>query len=350
MSDSRWAVALITPSCFLLNIQHNISLKPYNTFGIDVSAPGFLSVADAAQLEAIGKLQQPKRILGGGSNVLLTSAPEGLVLRNELKGIKKLVEDYDNVWLEVAAGEVWHDLVMYAVGQGWGGVENLALIPGTVGASPMQNIGAYGSEVKDTIVAVTYWHWEKAQFETLNNEQCRFGYRESIFKHELKNKVFITSVVYKLDRKPVFNTSYGAIEQELQQMGAEASVSNIAQAVINIRQSKLPDPAEIGNAGSFFKNPTIPLSQFNLLKEQHPTIPSYPVGNDMVKVPAGWLIEQAGWKGYRRGDTGVHTKQALVLVNYGGATGREIWELSSDILASIHDKFGIELEREVNVW
>lgn len=333
-----------------MNIQHNISLKPYNTFGIDVVATQLLPVTDVSQLAAIGEMPQPKYVLGGGSNVLFTAPPNGLVLRNELKGIKKLVEDHDSVWLEVAAGEVWHNLVMYAVEQGLGGIENLALIPGTVGASPMQNIGAYGVEVKDTIIAVTYWNWEKAQFETLNNEQCRFGYRESIFKHELKNKVFITSVVYRLNRKPVFNTSYGAIEQELQQMGAEPSVGNIAQAVINIRRSKLPDPAEIGNAGSFFKNPTIPLSQFNLLKNQHPTIPSYPVGADMVKVPAGWLIEQAGWKGYRRGDTGVHTKQALVLVNYGAATGSEIWQLSSDILASVKEKFGIELEREVNVW
>lgn len=333
-----------------MTIQHNISLKPYNTFGIDVVAQDLISVTDVAQLAEIGKMPKAKFILGGGSNVLFTAPPGGLVLRNQLKGIKKLVEDHDNVWLEVAAGEVWHDLVMHAVEQGWGGIENLALIPGTVGASPMQNIGAYGVEVKDTIVAVTFWNWETGQLETLNNAQCQFGYRESIFKHDLRGRVFITSVVYKLAKKPVFNTSYGAIEQELVLMGInELSVKSIANAVINIRRSKLPDPSEIGNAGSFFKNPTIPVSQFEQLKEQYPAIPSYPVGSEFIKVPAGWLIEQAGWKGYRHGDVGVHTRQALVLVNYGSASGAEIWKLSSDILASIKKKFGIELEREVNV-
>lgn len=331
-------------------IQHNISLKPYNTFGIAAEGVDFLVVDDAALLSDIGNMPQRKYILGGGSNILLTGSLSGLVLLNRLKGIEQIEEDEAHVWLQVAAGEVWHELVMYAVGKGLGGMENLALIPGTVGASPMQNIGAYGVEVKDTIHSVTFWHWEEKKLITYNNTECQFGYRESIFKHSLRDKVFITSVVYKLRKQPVFNTSYGAIEQELQQINAVPSVQAIAQAVINIRRSKLPDPAVIGNAGSFFKNPTIPLAQYNTLKEGNPSMPSYPVSDTMVKVPAGWLIEQCGWKGYRRGDIGVHAKQALVLVNYGNGQGSDIWQLSSDIVTSVKERFGIELEREVNVW
>jgi UDP-N-acetylmuramate dehydrogenase len=240
---------------------------------------------------------------------------------------------------------------MYAIANDWAGVENLALIPGTVGAAPIQNIGAYGVEAKETIESVTAWHWEDKCFYTYSNFECTFGYRDSIFKHQLKDKVFITSVTFKLNKKPSFNTTYGAIEQELQKMGVtELSIRAIADAVIAIRTSKLPDPKQIGNAGSFFKNPTIPITQFNNLKQQHPNIPSYPVDAQTVKVPAGWLIEQCGWKGYRRGDTGVHEKQALVLVNYGHAVGSEVWQLSGDILQSVEDKFGIVLEREVQVW
>lgn len=334
-----------------MTIQHNISLRPYNTFGIEAAAATFITVNDVAELAEIDKMPGHKYVLGGGSNILLTAAPSGIVLRNELKGINRLVEDNDHVWLQVASGEVWHSLVVYAVEHGLGGIENLALIPGTVGASPMQNIGAYGVEVKDTIESVTYWHWEEGQFRHLTNSECLFGYRDSIFKHGLKDKAFITSVTYKLKKKPVFNTSYGAIEQELQQMGIkDLSVKAIADAVIRIRRSKLPDPAVIGNAGSFFKNPTIPKTQYEQLKKDNPDIPSYPVTDTMVKVPAGWLIEQCGWKGYRRDDIGVHARQALVLVNYGNAQGSDIWQLSTDVLESVKQRFGIELEREVQVW
>ena len=257
-------------------------------------------------------------------------------------------EDADHVWLNVAAGTIWHELVMYAAEKGWGGIENLALIPGTAGASPIQNIGAYGVEAKETIERVNFWDWEEKVFRTFNNHECNFGYRDSIFKHELKDKAFITSVVYKLNKQPIFNTSYGAIEQELEELGVkELSVKAIAHAVMNIRSSKLPDPAVIGNAGSFFKNPTIGRAKYEELYERFPTIPSYTVSDLLVKVPAGWLIEQCGWKGYRKGDAGVHAKQALVLVNYGNATGKEIWELSGEILKSVNVRFGIELEREV---
>ena len=332
-------------------MQHNISLLPYNTFGIDVIADSFIEVVDIDMLPYISELPGQKYVLGGGSNILLTQPVSGLVLLNRLKGIEVLKEDDANVWLTVSSGEVWHQLVMYAVNKGLGGLENLALIPGTVGASPMQNIGAYGVEAKEVIESVTFWQWHERKLITYQNSDCHFGYRDSIFKHELKDKVFITSVVYKLTKKPIFNTSYGAIEQELAQMKVpEPSVAAIAQAVINIRSSKLPDPRQIGNAGSFFKNPTILLSEYNLLKDNFPGIPSYPVSETTVKVPAGWLIEQCGWKGYRKGDIGVHDKQALVLVNHGEARGSDIWQLSGDIVESVKQRYGIELEREVQVW
>jgi UDP-N-acetylmuramate dehydrogenase len=337
-----------------MQILQNVSLKPYNTFGMDVPAEYFLELGDAQLVPSITEdnaLPRQRNILGGGSNVLLTKPVQGLLILNKLKGIELIKEDGNNVWLKAASGEVWHELVMYAISKGWAGIENLALIPGTVGASPMQNIGAYGIEAKETIESVTFWHWQERQFITLSNAECNFGYRDSIFKHHLKDKVFITSVTYKLNKKPDFNTSYGAISQELEKMGIqELSIKAIADAVIAIRSSKLPDPKEIGNAGSFFKNPTIPISQFELLQSQHPSIPSYPVSDITVKVPAGWLIEQCGWKGKREGDAGVHTKQALVLVNYGHAKGSEIWNLSTEVVNSVKDKFGIELEREVQVW
>jgi UDP-N-acetylmuramate dehydrogenase len=273
------------------------------------------------------------------------------VIHNKLKGITIEKEDDYHVWLNVQAGEVWHDVVLYAINKGWGGIENLALIPGTAGASPMQNIGAYGMEVKDTIESVTFWYWKENIFLTYSNRECGFGYRDSIFKHQLKEKVFITSVVYKLNKNPKYNVSYGAVEQELEHMGVqELSVKAIAYAVMSIRTSKLPDPKKIGNAGSFFKNPTITKKHFNELRSRYDSIPSYPVNEDMIKIPAGWLIERCGWKGYKKGDIGVHAKQALVLVNYGSAKGTEIWKLSSEIVKSVKEQFKIELEREVQVW
>lgn len=336
-----------------MQLLQNISLQPYNTFGIDIPAEHFIEVSSVDMLPAVtdATAGMHRRVLGGGSNVLLTQPVTGAVIYNSIKGIHKDKEDDAHVWLTVNAGEVWHSFVMYAIANGWAGVENLALIPGTVGAAPIQNIGAYGIEAKETIESVMAWHWEDKCFYTYSNFECTFGYRDSIFKHQLKDKVFITSVTFRLNKTPSFNTTYGAIEQELQKMGvAELSIKAIADAVIAIRTSKLPDPKQIGNAGSFFKNPTIPVAQFEALKQQHPNIPSYPVDAQTIKVPAGWLIEQCGWKGYRRGDTGVHEKQALVLVNYGHAIGSEVWQLSSDVLQSVADKFGISLEREVQVW
>ncbi len=311
----------------------------------------FTEVTKPEDIEALATLQQPVHVLGGGSNILLSAPVHGTVVRNCLKGIAKTAENDTHIWLQVSAGEVWHELVMYVVANGWGGVENLALIPGTVGAAPIQNIGAYGVEVKDVLTEVSFYHLENKAFVTLPAEACRFGYRDSIFKNELRGKVFITAVTLMLTKKPVFNTSYGAIEQELQAMGVqELTVAAIAQAVMNIRSSKLPDPKVTGNAGSFFKNPTITTAQYEQLVTEHEGMPHFPAGEGMVKVPAAWLIEQCGWKGYRRGDAGVHNRQALVLVNYGGASGGEVWQLSGDIVASVQERFGITLEREVQVW
>jgi UDP-N-acetylmuramate dehydrogenase len=275
----------------------------------------------------------------------------GLVVHNILKGIHLEKEDENHVWLRVEAGEIWHELVMYAIRKGWAGIENLALIPGTVGAAPIQNIGAYGVEAKETIENVCAWHWEEKTFVTYKNTDCNFGYRDSIFKTSLRDKVFISSVTFRLNKKPVFNTSYGPIQKELEKMNvSELSIKAIADAVITIRRSKLPDPKQFGNAGSFFKNPAISQQHFELLQTNYPDIPSYPFNEISVKVPAGWLIEKCGWKGYRKHNIGVHQKQALVLVNYGNAKGEDIWELSGEILESVKQRFGIILEREVQVW
>jgi UDP-N-acetylmuramate dehydrogenase len=335
-----------------MDIQRNISLKPYNTFGMDVPAECVLSLTDINTLEEISQLPYAKKnIVGGGSNILLTQPLDGLTIFNRLTGIELVKEDEDNVWLKVGAGEVWHDLVMYAIHNNWAGIENLALIPGTVGAAPIQNIGAYGVEAKETIDSVTCWNWQEKCFVDFKNEDCSFGYRDSIFKNQLRGQILITSVIFKLNKNPSFNISYGAIEQELAKMDVDhLTINAIGHAVINIRTSKLPDPKKIGNAGSFFKNPTIAKAHYNKLRLKHETIPSYLVNDEMVKVPAGWMIEQLGWKGHRDGDAGVHPMQALVLVNYGSATGSDIWQLSEKILRSVNDTFGIELEREVQVW
>ena len=333
-----------------MNVAQNVSLRPYNTFGMDVAAERFVILNDEAEIPAIAALSPVRHVVGGGSNILLTKPVEGMVILNRLKGIEVVQEDANHVWIKAAAGEVWHDLVQYAIGNNFGGIENLALIPGTVGASPIQNIGAYGVEVRETISMVYGWHWAEGHAVALTNEQCRFGYRDSIFKQELKDKILVTSVVFRLSKHPEFRTSYGAITQELEVMGLQPSVKNIANAVINIRRSKLPDPAIIGNAGSFFKNPAILKGLYETLHQQYPLLPSYPVDDDHVKVPAGWLIEHCGWKGIRIEDAGVHVKQALVLVNYGHAGGHEILQLSEDVIQSVKAAFGIELEREVQIW
>jgi UDP-N-acetylmuramate dehydrogenase len=334
-------------------IEQNVSLLPLNTFGIDARAQYFTTLDDIALLPELSGLQQygARHILGGGSNILLTASVPGLVIANRLKGIAVVQEDDASIWLKVAAGEVWHELVLYTIAQGWNGLENLALIPGTVGASPIQNIGAYGVEVKDLVTEVQGWHWADQAAMTLSNSDCRFGYRDSIFKQELKGQILVTHVVFRLYKQPQLNTAYGAIQQELEQMNVvNPTAKDIAAAVIRIRSSKLPDPKQIGNAGSFFKNPLIPEDHYHSLQQQYPEIPAYKAGEGQVKVPAGWLIETAGWKGFREGEIGVHARQALVLVNYGHADGNAIWALSDRIIADIEQRFGIVLEREVQVW
>lgn len=336
-----------------MEIQHRINLKPYNTFGIDALAESFARFTSVEELKSLLSQKQENQlfILGGGSNILLTKDVNALVLRNEIKGIDIISQEGEAIVLKVGAGEVWHEFVLYCVNHGYAGVENLSLIPGSVGASPMQNIGAYGAEVKDVIEKVEALHIENMELHTFNNADCQFGYRESVFKRALKGQYIITHVYFKLSTNPNINTSYGAIESELKAQGITmASIKDVSNAVIAIRQSKLPDPKQIGNAGSFFKNPVVPTVIFENIKAKYPSVPAYPAEKGFVKVPAGWLIEQAGWKGKTFDNYGVHKNQALVLVNYGGATGKEIWDLSSHIVADIHQKFGIELEREVNVY
>lgn len=289
-------------------------------------------------------------VLGGGSNILLTRDVPQWVLHNKITGIELVREDDAHVWLKVGAGEVWHHFVQYCVQRGYAGVENLSLIPGTVGAAPIQNIGAYGVEVKDVLEQVRFFDLEAEVFREFSGEDCKFGYRDSIFKQELKGKAVITSVLFRLNKAPVFHTSYGNIKQELEAMGVtELSIQSISEAVIRIRTSKLPDPKKIGNAGSFFKNPEVPGSIYQQLKQQYPAIPGYPLERDRTKIPAGWLIEQCGWKGFREDDYGVHKDQALVLVNYGKAKGADIAALSGKIIDSVAKRFGIQLEREVQI-
>ncbi len=272
------------------------------------------------------------------------------MLKNEIKGIELIKEDNRHVYVRAGAGENWHQFVMHCIRRDWAGVENLSLIPGNVGASPMQNIGAYGVEVKEVFDELEAFHLKEKKVYTFNVNDCEFGYRESVFKRKLKDQFVILNVTFRLNKKPVFHTSYGAVEEELRRMGIEKlSISAISQAIINIRTSKLPDPAVIGNAGSFFKNPQISQSKFNNLKKEFPAMVGYENADGTVKLAAGWLIEQCGWKGYRKGDAGCHAKQALVLVNYGHASGKEIYDLSEEILKSVKKKFSVELEREVNI-
>ncbi|WP_217601560.1 UDP-N-acetylmuramate dehydrogenase [Chitinophaga sp. GbtcB8] len=337
-----------------MQVAENVLLRPYNTFGIAAQARYFAPFATLQQLQEIledGRWKAvPRMILGGGSNILFTRDFDGLLLKNELKGITLVREDEEYFYVKAGAGENWHQFVQHCITYNYAGLENLSLIPGNVGASPMQNIGAYGVEIKDHFYELEAFHLHDRTLVTFNNADCAFGYRESVFKHQYKGQFVILSVTYRLRKHPQFNTSYGAIEQELQRMEVkEPSIQAISQAVINIRRSKLPDPAQIGNAGSFFKNPTISAEQFAAVKQAHPDIVAYPAANGQHKLAAGWLIEQCGWKGYRKGDAGVHAKQALVLVNYGNAKGQEIYSLSQEVLDSVHEKFGVELEREVNI-
>ncbi len=334
-------------------IIQNQSLKAYNTFGIDVAAnyfAGFNTVHELGEILDSAIFQQNKQlILGGGSNILFTKKIDGIVLHNQLKGISKTQISETEYHVSAAAGEVWHQLVLYAIANNLGGMENLSLIPGFVGASPMQNIGAYGVEIKDIFVSLKAMEIATGLIKTFTKEECFFGYRESFFKREGKGKFIILEVTFQLSTKHQLNTSYGAIEQELQKMKVQASIKTISDAVIAIRSSKLPNPKELGNAGSFFKNPTISMAHYETLKKQFIDLPGYPAGEESIKTAAGYLIEKCGLKGFRKEDAGVHQMQALVLVNYGAASGNQIFDLSSLVIEKVMNTFGIELEREVNI-
>ncbi len=346
-------VTLLRLYLLQMQIQQNVSLKPYNTFGLEATARFFVEIQSVEELKSV--LQNSdyqsvdKLFLGGGSNILLTKNFDGLVIKINLKGIKKISEGDSHVYIQAGAGEVWHDLAMYCVEKQYAGMENLSLIPGTVGAAPMQNIGAYGVEIKDIFEELQALNLETLEIETFKLNDCHFGYRESVFKHQFKGKYVITSVTFKLNKVPNYKVSYGDIQKTLAEMNVtDLSIKAVSDAVISIRKSKLPDPAEIGNSGSFFKNPEIPKTQYDELKVKFENIPNYLINETTVKVPAGWLIEQAGWKGFRDGQIGVHARQALVLVNYGGGTGEQIKALSQKIQASVLEKFSISLSVEVN--
>jgi UDP-N-acetylmuramate dehydrogenase len=337
----------------MTEILQNISLKPYNTFGLEAKAKYFVvfkSVEELKEILSKEKFKNEKKLfLGGGSNILLMRDFDGLVLKNEIYGIENIFEDDSKVILKSGAGEVWHSFVLKSIDLGLSGLENLSLIPGTVGAAPMQNIGAYGVEIKDVFVSLEALNLETLEIKQFNKVDCSFGYRESYFKHAGKGKYVIINVSFELSKIADFNVSYGAIKETLEQMGVkDLNTKAISEAVISIRKSKLPDPAKIGNSGSFFKNPEIPKTQYNAVIEAFPNMPHYVIDADTVKVPAGWLIEQAGWKGKRIGEIGVHTKQALVLVNYGGGKGKDIANLAYEIQASVLEKFGIKITPEVN--
>lgn len=334
-------------------IKEYTPLKPFNTFGIEATARYFTEISTVRELKQILQnedfIDTPKLFLGGGSNILLMADYPGLVIKNSIKGIKQEDWDADSVAVTAGAGEIWHDFVLYCIENNLSGIENLSLIPGTVGAAPMQNIGAYGAEIKDVFLSLEALNLKTLEIEVFDKEICNFGYRESYFKHEGKGKYVILSMTLKLAKTANINIAYGDIQRILEEKGiVSPSIKDVSDAVIKIRRSKLPDPKDIGNSGSFFKNPEVSKEQFERLKEKFKDLPGYPINENLVKVPAGWLIEQAGWKGKRFGQVGVHEKQALVLVNYGGGTGQEIATLARNIQLSIKDKYGIQINPEVN--
>jgi UDP-N-acetylmuramate dehydrogenase len=332
-------------------IQKNISLLPYNTFHLDVNTAEFASVNSVNDLQDLLVRKTPVLVLGGGSNILFTRNVEGLVLKIEISGIEEVKEDNIHIYVRVGAGENWHAFVEYTMKRNWGGLENLSLIPGNVGAAPIQNIGAYGVELKDSFYELEAYDRKMKRVFSFGVNDCMFSYRDSIFKSAEKGRYIILNVTFVLRKTPVLHTSYGAIREELKSMGVKSpTIQDVSQAVIKIRRSKLPDPAEIGNAGSFFKNPVVDQPKFLFLSSKYTEMPAYPHEDQSVKLAAGWLIEQCGWKGYRKGDAGVHKDQALVLVNHGKATGKEIFDLSEKIQASVQKKFGVHLEREVNIY
>nr|WP_299000768.1 UDP-N-acetylmuramate dehydrogenase [uncultured Allomuricauda sp.] len=336
-----------------MKIQENISLKEYNTFGIDVTARFFVAISSLLQLQKVLELKAyPKKfILSGGSNVLLTQDIDALVIHINLKGISIEEESDSEVVLKVMAGENWHNLVLWSLDNGYGGLENLSLIPGNTGTAPIQNIGAYGIELKDVFESCTAMEIATGELVEFDQDSCQFGYRDSIFKNKAKGKFIITSVNLRLTKENhQLNTNYGAIENELKKQGiVYPTIHDVSKAVIAIRRSKLPDPNEIGNSGSFFKNPIVSGKVFEKLKKTYPEVPSYQISKSEIKIPAGWLIEQCGFKGKRVGDAGVHKKQALVLVNYGNASGQDIMDLATDIQKTVKKKFNIEITPEVNI-
>lgn len=335
-----------------MKIESDYSLKNYNTFGIEAKAKKFVEVTNVEELsEVLQKYPEPKFLLGGGSNMLLTQDIDALVIYLNLKGKEIIKEDEDYAWVRAQAGENWHEFVLFCIDNNLGGIENMSLIPGNVGTTPVQNIGAYGTEIKDTFDSCEALHIETQELRQFNNVDCKFGYRESVFKNDEKGKYIITSVVFKLTKKNhKINTAYGDITAELDSRNIKnPSINDVSDAVIAIRQSKLPNPKELGNSGSFFKNPIITKREFDKIYAQNPTMPHYVVSEEFVKVPAGWLIEQAGFKGKRFGDAGIHKNQALVLVNYGNATGQEILAVARDIQATVLAKYGIAIEAEVNI-
>jgi len=328
-------------------------LQKHNTFGIKATTKNYFEFTETEDL--IGFLETTSEwkdlqllILGQGSNLLFISDFQGLILNPNIPGIRITHEDRNNIWIEAGSGVVWDDLVEYAVFNGWGGIENLSLIPGKVGSAAVQNIGAYGTEIQNQIESVSGFDLETQTECNLSRKECQYAYRDSIFKNQLKNRFIVTNVVFRLEKFPEFVLNYGDLKVETEKLGA-INLRNIRKAVIGIREQKLPDPKIMGNAGSFFKNPIVETALAEKLQVQHSNIPHYPASENKTKLAAGWLIEQCGWKGFRRGDAGVHENQALVLVNYGNATGKEIYDLSEEIKQSVYEKFGVELEREVNV-
>jgi UDP-N-acetylmuramate dehydrogenase len=337
-----------------MEIIENQSLKSFNTFGLEVSCRWFVEANSISELKEILSDKRfkniPLMVLGGGSNVLFRNNFDGLVIHNIIDGIKVIEEDDQHVFIKSGAGVVWNDLVQYTIGKNYPGLENLSLIPGSVGAAPIQNIGAYGVEMKRTFYELTAYKIEDGTIHRFDSAECKFGYRDSIFKREAKNKFIITDVTFRLEKQNNVNTTYGAIKDQLNSMHIDhPTIRDVSEAVIAIRRSKLPDPKEIGNAGSFFKNPEIPEEQFEDLKKKYNDIVGYPASPNKIKVAAGWLIEKAGWKGKRIGNVGMHEKQALVLVNYGNATGDELVSHALKVQGSVREMFGVEIEMEVNV-
>ena len=337
-----------------MNIIENYPLLKLNTFGIDVKAKYFTSINTINELIEVTKTNVFKDlellILGGGSNILLTKDFDGLVILNNIKGKEIIDQNQQSIFLKIGAGENWHELVMYCVDNGWGGIENLSLIPGNTGTAPMQNIGAYGVEIKETFLELEALEISSGKIVKFNNSDCEFGYRESVFKNKMKNQYIILNITLELKKNPVLNINYGDVKAILESQNIKnPGIKELSNAIISIRQSKLPDPKKIGNSGSFFKNPIVSLNQLELIKKKYPNVVNYEINENEFKIAAGWLIERAGWKGKKFNNYGIHEKQALVLVNYGLANGMEIFELSEKIILDIKDKFGITLEREVNI-